>query len=265
VVSASTDGTARIWRDGAGEAVVLGHDTAVITAAIRPDGTIVTGAADGVARIWDLGGALRTEVRAVVPAASGTNAPGDPAVAEPAGTGALVGPGGRVLAGGATRSTLFAAGDRPTSDLFGRPASTACNPFLPDGGVALVTGAGRLATYGPDGTRRWTILAHDGAIACATAGAAGDRIVTAGLDGAVRWWRASDGEMIGELRGPAPALQARWTPDGRVLLSAFADGVVRADPTDVRAALGRACATALRFGEHGAVAATCAGLARAKP
>jgi WD40 repeat protein len=55
VVTASVDGTARVWRaDGTGEPVVLrGHEGSVVSAAFSPDGThVVTASSDDAAQVW---------------------------------------------------------------------------------------------------------------------------------------------------------------------------------------------------------------------
>jgi WD40 repeat protein len=57
VVTASLDGTARVWRtDGKGEPLVLkGHSGGVRRAAFSPDGErVVTASMDKTARIWSL-------------------------------------------------------------------------------------------------------------------------------------------------------------------------------------------------------------------
>ena len=56
VVTASDDGTARIWDAASGEELTLlrGHSGWVVSAAFSPDGTrVVTASYDGTARIWD--------------------------------------------------------------------------------------------------------------------------------------------------------------------------------------------------------------------
>jgi len=55
VVTASQDGTARLWQTSTGERVaVMGHKGEVLSAAFSPDGAyLVTASADGTARLWD--------------------------------------------------------------------------------------------------------------------------------------------------------------------------------------------------------------------
>ncbi|MCB8927746.1 MAG: hypothetical protein H6652_19195 [Ardenticatenaceae bacterium] len=54
-MTASADGTARLWDGEGGLLTVLeGHSASVLSAAFNPDGTrIVTASADGTARLWD--------------------------------------------------------------------------------------------------------------------------------------------------------------------------------------------------------------------
>ena len=56
IVTASQDGTARIWDAASGKemAILRGHDSVVCSAAFSPNGSrIVTASADHTARIWD--------------------------------------------------------------------------------------------------------------------------------------------------------------------------------------------------------------------
>jgi len=57
IVTASVDGTARVWDAGSGRviAVLSGHANAVRSAAFSPDGSrVITAGDDGTARIWDV-------------------------------------------------------------------------------------------------------------------------------------------------------------------------------------------------------------------
>jgi WD40 repeat protein len=59
IVSASADGTARVWDAGTGglQHVLTGHDQAVNSAVFSRDGRrVITGGSDGTVRIWDLAG-----------------------------------------------------------------------------------------------------------------------------------------------------------------------------------------------------------------
>ncbi|MBC8726785.1 hypothetical protein F6X37_36610, partial [Paraburkholderia sp. 31.1] len=56
VVTASADGTARVWDAATGEVIakLTGHQGPVFSAAFSPDGQrVVTASADGTARVWD--------------------------------------------------------------------------------------------------------------------------------------------------------------------------------------------------------------------
>jgi WD40 repeat protein len=64
-ISASDDGSARIWRLAGGHSISLAHSGAVVDAEFSPDGRhVATAGGDGVARIWDAaGGRLVSEFR----------------------------------------------------------------------------------------------------------------------------------------------------------------------------------------------------------
>ena len=56
VVTASWDGTARVWEAATGKAIgePLRHEKAVRSAAFSPDGRfVVTASGDGTARVWE--------------------------------------------------------------------------------------------------------------------------------------------------------------------------------------------------------------------
>jgi WD40 repeat protein len=56
IVTASSDGTARVWdaKSGAEVLTLKGHTSLVTAASFSPDGTrIVTGSHDGTANVWD--------------------------------------------------------------------------------------------------------------------------------------------------------------------------------------------------------------------
>ena len=59
VLTASEDGTARLWdaEAGAGAVAPHGHEAGVSSAAFSPDGArVVTASSDGTARLWDANG-----------------------------------------------------------------------------------------------------------------------------------------------------------------------------------------------------------------
>ena len=76
IVTASADGTARLWPPGGGvPTVLIGHTDAVWVAAPGPDGLLVTTSSDGTARLWRPRGETHT---AVSLPQRGTATPGEP-------------------------------------------------------------------------------------------------------------------------------------------------------------------------------------------
>ena len=197
IVTASDDGTARVWDAGSGEmlAELSGHTNAVICAAFSPDGArIVTASQDGTARLWDAGGHLLAEL-------SGHN--------------------------GAVYSAVFS----------------------PDGKRIVTASEDKTARVwdGRDGHPLLTLSGHNGAVYSAVFSPDSKRIVTASADGAARVWDASDGRPSATLLATFPldrdavsnitsamlegknvgVLSAQFSPDGKRIVTAQADGIVR--------------------------------------
>jgi WD40 repeat protein/tRNA A-37 threonylcarbamoyl transferase component Bud32 len=243
VLTASGDGTARVWDVSSGEPVSppLKHDGPVLHGAVHPDGqTVVTASKDGAARVWD----VRTG-RSVATLRHGGPVP----------CASFSPDGRRVLT--ASEDGTARLWDAATGKLLAAP--------LPHDGpvrwAAFGQGGRLLVTGGDDGTARvWDgvtgqpagpPLKHGSAVVCAALSPDGRRVVTGGTDGAARLWEVRGGSRQGPaLRHRATVYQATFSPDGGRVLTASDDGtacvwdaktgVLRAGPLRHRSGLNSA-------------------------
>ena len=208
VVTASDDGTARIWDAASGEEVTLlrGHSGWVVSAAFSSDGTrVVTASYDGTARIWDAASGkelarLRRPHRAGStrpPSAPTAPASSPPATTAPPASGtppaanscarACDGQLGRLQPGRHPRRHRQPRRNRP--HLGRRQRRTRSRPRLD----------GNSAAFSPDGTR----------------------VVTASHDGTARIWDAASGKELALLRGHTNEVaSAAFSPDGARVVTA---------------------------------------------
>ncbi len=220
VVTASRDGTARVWRsDGTGPPVVLeGHGGEVLAAAFSPEGRrVVTASADRTARVWRVEGEAApevfvghmSEVVAAAFSADGTRVvtasrDGTARVWRSDGTGVSV-----VLRGheqAVVAASFDSAGER----------------------VVTASRDGTARVWRVDGRGALAVLPHPGDVRAAIFSPDGARVATASVDGAVRVWRADgQGEPI-LLQSDSGFVNAvAFSPDGGLVASAHADGTVR--------------------------------------
>jgi WD40 repeat protein len=242
VVTASEDGTARIWRsDGAGLPVVLsGHEGEVTAAWFSPDGSrVVTASRDGTAWVWSVGGPSES-IESPRP------------VVLDAGRGELVAAawspdGARVLLASRDGTALLwsgaGAGDPAVLRSPGGDAGEAAAAlFDPDGSrVAVGFGDGSVRVWpmdGPeDGGAEPVVLAgHTGPVTSLDFSPDGARLVTASRDGTARVWRL-DGPA-GPVEPQVLAGHRNWvwravfSHDGTLVATASADNTARIWPVD---------------------------------
>jgi len=227
IVTASYDGTARIWDAWSGieQRVLSGHTRTVLTAAWSPDGTrIVTASDDGTARVWD---ARSGRELLIFHSGDGFTC----AVYSPDGS--------RIATVSDTKVQIWDARS-------GRPVSTLPSPGTTFGSHADTGYRGSVA-YSPDGTRIvttmgdrtarvWdaqtgkmleTLAGHTDTIATAAYSPDGKRIVTGG-DETARIWDAATGRMLLVLSGHAGYVwQAVYSPDGTLIATASPDKTAR--------------------------------------
>ncbi len=221
VVTASEDGSARLWRaaGGAGPALLSGHLAVVHAASFSPDGThVLTASGDGRARLWRTDGGAMPYVLALHGAAIAT------AVFSP--------DGARVLTASAdaTARVWYLAGGEATV-LRGHKAPLSVAAFSPDGALvvtASLDGTARIWSADGSGTAR-PLLGHDKAVIETQFSPDGELVVTASLDGTARVWSGARGDAIAVLAGPsgAPLHTVAWSPDGTQIVAGAEDGGVQ--------------------------------------
>jgi len=244
------DASVRLWDTASGEqlALLTGHTSAVCGVAFSPDGrrlASVSGAAmsraDDTLRLWD---AASGECLAVLTGHEG-----------------LLGcvefsPDGRLVATGSVDKTIRlweAEGGRLVATLAGHASAVLCLAFSPNG-AQLASGSGDPLGLGERVVRLWDVASgtpltvltgHRSAIFALAWSPDGRRLASGSGnlpiplverdpgDTSIRLWDAADGGLLLTLPSPgvpgleAPIWELVFTPDGRRLVSADNDGVVR--------------------------------------
>lgn len=220
IVTASSDGTARVWRvDGSGMPVVLaGHEGAVSSASFSPDGNyIVTASEDHTARVW------RTDGVAVPIVLFGHEHGVSSASFSPDGS--------RVVTTSADRTArVWRADGTDAPVVFGHEQPVWGAMFSPDGSRIVTKSAGNTArVWLIDGSNTPVLLSgHEDSITSASFSPDGNHIVTASSDGTARVWRAADADMPIVLNGhKSGVLSATFSPDGSRIVTASWDKTAR--------------------------------------
>jgi WD40 repeat protein len=261
IVTAGSDGTARIWdHSGSLAHILLGHEGAVFGAAISPDDTlVVTAGTDGTARLWDArsGRLVRILGSGGTVFAAAFSPDGDLVVtADDDGTARLWDLDGESSVhtldahGGAVRSAAFSpdgrsvvtAGDEGTAAIWdaergrrlhvlgARVGPVRSAAFSPDGKSVVTAGDdGKARIWDVDGgSLRHVLSGHGRPINTAAFSPDSTLVVTAGDDRTARVWDVRNGRLLHTL-GPhyGEVLSAAFSPDGKSVVTAGRDGTAR--------------------------------------
>jgi WD40 repeat protein len=221
IVTASRDGTARIWDAAAAKevALLLGYDNPVTSAAFSPDGLrIVTASWDKTARIWDAVTAkeialLRGHDDSVLSAGFSPD-------------------GSRIVTSSADKTARIwdAATAREVAVLRGHDGPVWSAAFSPDG-LRIVTASWDKTARVWDATTATEIAVvrgHDDLVRSAAFSPDGSRIVTASADKTARIWDAATAREVAVLRGnDNPVTSAVFSPDGSRIVTASLDNTAR--------------------------------------
>ncbi len=214
LVSASEDGTARVW-DVAGVRphVTLRHEAPVWRSTFSPDGTLVaTASFDGTARLWRSDGTPLHTFRHEQRVYSAVFSPDGTRLATSSRDGQVI------LWSVATGAEL--------ARLPGHGAIVRAVAFRPDGTeLATVADDGTLRVAGLDGRVRLTIPAHTprSSLWWVSFSPDGERLATAGADRSAAVWDARDGAPVARLRHNAQVFSASFDASGTQVLTASAD------------------------------------------
>jgi len=220
-VSASADGTLKIWDTATGHALATldGHANWVLACAVNADGgRMVSASADGTLKVWDT-----TTWRALV-TLEGHRAPVRAC--------AMNADGGRTVSASAdgTLKVWDTATGRELTTLDGHAGQVL--------GCAVTANGERVVSASEDRTLKvWeaatgrtlaTLRGHSASVRACAVIADGRRVVSASEDQTLKVWDATTATVLTTLRGHSAAVRAcAVTADGRRVASASADGALK--------------------------------------
>jgi dipeptidyl aminopeptidase/acylaminoacyl peptidase len=219
VVTASFDGTARLWdaADGALLATFKGHTGEVYSAAFSPDGRrVVTASDDETARLWDAADGALLAILA------GHTGAVNRAAFSPDGTRVATASGDNTVrlwdtAEGALLTTLG-----------GHMGAVNSVAFSPDGRRVVTASADATARLwdAADGTLRAT-LEHQGSRVYGVAFSPDGQQVATASEGGAGLWDVMEGTLLVAFEDPGRVLSAAFSPDGTRALTASSDNMAR--------------------------------------
>jgi WD40 repeat protein len=210
ILTASSFGVVRIW-DGQTGKPVGEHSKLFFTASFSPDGRHVVAIAGNTARIWD---------------AETDNAVGEVMTHKARVTSASFNPNGRLVVTASedrTARVWDADTGKPVGEALNHKGTVNSASFSPDGRWVV--------TASDDGTARiWEVktgksigeaMKHASRVYSATFSSDSGRVVTHSEDQTARVWDAKTGKLAGNAMNPA--VSAKFSPDGRWVVTGFAD------------------------------------------
>jgi WD40 repeat protein len=220
IVTASLDGTARLWDAPSGQelAVLRGHEDGVNSASFSPDGVrIVTASEDRTVRLWDAGSGQGTTVlRGHEDRVLSVSFSPD---------------GARIVTASADHTARLwdTRSGQGTTVLCGHEGGVNSASFSPDGARIITASADRTAWLWDAGSGQGTTLrGHEGGVNSASFSPDGARIVTASADRTARLWDARSGQGTTVLRGHEGGVNsASFSLDGARIVTASADRTAR--------------------------------------
>lgn len=220
VVTASADGTARLWDAATGRPLArLSHAETVSSASFSPDGKRVVTTSGRTMRFWD--------------AATGKPL-SEHSLADRVSSAAFSPDGERIVTASARTAQLWEAKgspEKPEKVLSGHDGGVVSASFSPSRTEPF------LVTASWDRTARlWDAvtgdplrtLEHREGVRFAAFSPDGKRVLTASRDGAARIWNVADGQRVGEpLRHRAGLRSASFSRDGALIVTASDDETAR--------------------------------------
>jgi WD40 repeat protein len=225
IVTASIDGTARLWDTATGKetAVLRGHEDIITSAAYSPDSkTVVTASDDKTARIWDV--ATGREIAIL----RGHKDAVHLAKFSPDGE-SVVTTSFNLSAPFSTVENAARVWDAATgkeiATLHGHDSVVISAAFSPDGKSIVTASFDQTARLWETAAgREIAILRHDAVVAITAFSPDGKTILTAPVDKTARLWDATTGKEIVMLRGhDGPIHVAEFSPDGKMVVTASVD------------------------------------------